>query len=373
MIRRQLLRFVDVLDWPLIGLWALLALVSALNMYSVAFDFPGRFDSHARNLLMCLGMAWVVAQVKPQWLMRIALPVYVIGVVMLLLVALFGETRNGSTRWLNIGITSIQPSEIAKISTPLMLAWFVHQKEGVLTLQDWAVAVVILVIPFGLIVMQPDLGTSLLVFSSGFFVLYFAGLSWRLLWVPTVLLVLIIVGLVIWGDDMCQPGVDWHLLRSYQKDRVCTLLDPGRDPLGKGFHTIQSMIAVGSGGALGKGWMQGTQTHLEFVPERTTDFIFAGFAEEVGLVGVTFLLLLYALITLRGLWIASHSKLLFGRFLVGSLSLMLFVYMFVNLGMVNGLLPVVGLPLPWMSYGGTAMLTLGMALGMMSSISRSSS
>ena len=257
-----------------------------------------------------------------------------------------------------------------KITVPMMLAWYFHRNEGKFRLIDFFVALVLLLIPFILIVKQPDLGTALLVFMSGFFVIYFAGLSFKLL-IPLALAGVVgLSTLVYFETDICQPGVDWVVLHEYQKNRVCTLLDPGSDPLGKGFHTIQSMIAIGSGGVYGKGYMEGTQTHLDFIPERTTDFVFAVYAEEFGLYGGILLLVLYFLLIGRGLVITAGATTQFGRLLGGALAMMFFVYVFVNIGMVTGILPVVGVPLPFMSYGGTALLTLGVACGLLMSISK---
>jgi rod shape determining protein RodA len=253
---------------------------------------------------------------------------------------------------------------------PLMLAWWFQRREGRVRLPDFAVAFALLAIPVGLIVKQPDLGTAVLVFSAGFYVIFFAGLSWRLI-VPVLIVgALAIAAIVLSQDRICQPDVTWPLLRDYQKHRVCTLLDPTTDPLGKGFHIIQGMIAIGSGGIEGKGFMKGTQTHLEFIPERTTDFIFAAFAEEFGLMGVGALLLGFSFLILRGLLIAAEAPSTFTRLLAGAITLSFFTYAFVNMGMVSGILPVVGVPLPFISYGGTALVTLGMACGMLMSIHR---
>jgi len=298
------------------------------------------------------------------------LPFYAVGIVLLLGVEFAGETSKGATRWLNLGFTRIQPSEMMKIAVPMMLAWYFQRHEGQVRIRDFLVAALMLAAPFGLIVLQPDLGTALLVFGAGFFVIYFAGLSFKLL-VPAVLIGVIGIGtLVYYEDQLCEPDVNWVVLHDYQKHRVCTLLNPSSDPLGKGFHTIQSMIAVGSGGVYGKGYMKGTQTHLDFIPERTTDFIFAVYAEEFGLYGGIAILVLYGLLMARGLTIASRATSQFGRLLAGSLTMMLFIYVFVNVGMVTGILPVVGVPLPFMSYGGTALFTMGIAFGIMMSISR---
>jgi rod shape determining protein RodA len=296
-------------------------------------------------------------------------PVYTLGIALLIATALFGITRKGATRWLNIGMV-IQPSEILKIATPLMLAWWFGKREGQLRVLDFVVAGVLLAIPVGLVVRQPDLGTAILVFSSGFYVIFFAGLSWRLI-APALLAGLIgIAALMLSADRICETGVKWPLLRDYQKNRVCTLLDPTKDPLGKGFHTLQGMIAIGSGGIEGKGFMKGTQTHLEFIPERTTDFIFAGFAEEFGLFGAVALIASLVFLIFRGLWIAAEAATLAARLLAGAVSLSFFTYAFVNMGMVSGILPVVGVPLPFISYGGTAMVTLGLGLGILMSIAR---
>jgi rod shape determining protein RodA len=314
---------------------------------------------------------WLAAQVPPQRLMALAVPIYTIGIALLIATAIFGLTRKGATRWLNVGVMVIQPSEILKLATPLMLAWWFQRCEGKLRAPEWAVALAILLTPFLLVARQPDLGTSLLILSAGLYVLFFAGLSWKLI-VPVVVLGgMGIVALIVSEPTICQPGVDWPLLKEYQQHRVCTLLDPAKDPLGKGFHILQGMIAIGSGGLTGKGFMQGTQTHLEFIPERTTDFIFAAFSEEFGLLGTLGLLLAFTFFLFRGLMIAAEAPTLFARLLAGSITLSIFTYVFVNMGMVSGILPVVGIPLPFVSYGGTAMVTLGLAIGMLMSIARS--
>jgi len=236
---------------------------------------------------------------------------------------------------------------------------------------DFAVAGLLLAVPVALILKQPDLGTSLLVLSAGLFVIFFAGLSWKLILPPFILVAIGIVVLVTMEHDWCAPGVDWKVLHEYQRQRVCTLLDPTKDPLGKGFHIIQGMIAIGSGGIWGKGFMQGTQTHLEFIPERTTDFIFAAFSEEFGFVGVLTLLAGFLFLIVRGLIISLEAPSLFARLLGGAVTMSIFVYAFVNMGMVSGILPVVGVPLPFVSYGGTAMVTMGVGLGILMSIAKS--
>ena len=357
-------------DLPFVGIIVFMCLLGLVNMYSVGFDHGTRFIEHGRNMMLGAMILFVVAQVPPQRLMALAVPLYTVGVVLLVATALFGITKKGATRWLNIGIV-IQPSELIKIATPLMLAWWFQRREGQLRGLDYAAAGGLLLLPVGLVLKQPDLGTSLLVLSGGLYVIFFAGLSWRLI-LPVLIAGLVGISLIVgYQDTLCEPGHDWVVLHGYQKQRVCTLLNPTADPLGKGFHIIQGMIAIGSGGITGKGFMQGTQTHLEFIPERTTDFAFAGYAEEHGLIGALVLMGGFLALIFRGLYIASQAPTLFSRLLAGSLALSFFTYAFVNLGMVSGILPVVGVPLPFVSYGGTAMVTLGLALGLLLSISRS--
>ncbi len=357
-------------DGPLLVAVILLAVAGLLTMYSVGFDHGTRFVDHGRNMLIAGTLLFVVAQIPPQRLLALAPPLYALGVALLIATALFGVTKKGATRWLNIGVTQIQPSEILKIATPLMLAWWFQRREGQLRLLDFVVAAGLLLLPVGLIFKQPDLGTAILVLSAGLFVIFFAGLSWRLI-APVMLLGVVAIGALVWfGDALCQPDVDWHGMKEYQKTRVCTLLDPTKDPLGKGFHILQGMIAIGSGGVWGKGFMKGTQTHLEFIPERTTDFIFAAFSEEFGLVGCIVLLLCFTFLIVRGLMIAAQAPTVFGRLMAGAITLSFFTYVFVNMGMVSGILPVVGVPLPFISYGGTAMVTLGLGLGILMSIAK---
>jgi len=308
--------------------------------------------------------------VPPQRLMSFAVPLYVLGVTLLIAVAIFGITKKGAKRWINVGVV-IQPSEILKIAVPLMLAWWFQKREGQLRPLDFLVAGALLLLPVGLIIKQPDLGTALLVLAAGMSVIFFAGLSWKLIVPPVLLGLLAVLLLIIFESDLCASGVRWPLLHDYQQQRICTLLDPWRDPLGKGFHIIQGMIAIGSGGVLGKGYMQGTQTHLEFIPERTTDFIFAAYSEEFGLLGNLILLGAFLFLVLRCLAIAMEAPTLFARLLAGAITMIFFTYAFVNMGMVSGILPVVGVPLPFISYGGTAMVTLGLGLGMLMSIAKS--
>ncbi len=287
--------------------------------------------------------------------MQFAVPVYTLGLLLLLGVALFGVVVNGSRRWLELGVTRIQPSELMRLAVPMMLAWYFHYKQETLAGRDFAIAFLLLLLPVGFIAKQPDLGTALLITASGFYVLYLAGLSWK-----------VMVGAAA-AVAAALPLAWNYLLHDYQRQRVLTLIDPSSDPLGAGYHIIQSTIAVGSGGVAGKGWMMGTQTHLDFLPERSTDFIFAVFSEEFGLLGNLALVVLYAAIIGRGLILASSAPSLFGRLLSGSLVLTFFTYAFVNMGMVSGILPVVGVPLPLVSYGGTSMVTVMLGFGIVMS------
>lgn len=356
-IRDFLRRFVAPIDPPLMTIMVLLIAFGLVVLASAASDSPGRMTSQVINFCVALVVMRVVAQVPPQTLMRLALPAYVGGVVLLVAVALFGEVSKGARRWLDIGVTRIQPSEVMKIAMPLMLAWYFHKREAAMKLRDYFVAAVLLVGPVALIAKQPDLGTAMLVLAAGFYVIFLAGLSWKL-----------IFGLLV--AALASMPLVWSMLHDYQRNRILTLIDPEQDPLGKGFHIIQSTIAVGSGGLAGKGWMHGTQAHLEFLPERHTDFIFAVLSEEFGLIGNSLLMTLYALLIGRGLMIAAHAPTFFSRLLAGSITLTLFTYAFVNMGMVSGLLPVVGVPLPFISYGGTALVTLFLGIGILMSISR---
>ena len=366
---RRALPLFEGFDGPLAFAVFLLASAGLLIMYSSGYDHGTRFVDHGRNMLIAGTIMFVVAQIPPQRLMTLAVPLYLFGVTLLIAVAVFGITKKGARRWLNVGVV-IQPSEILKIAMPLMLAWWFQKREGQLRPLDFLVAGLLLVVPVGLIMKQPDLGTSLLVLAAGLAVIFFAGLSWKLI-VPPVLLGLLGIFLVVWFEpQLCADGVRWPVLHDYQQQRICTLLDPSRDPLGKGFHIIQGMIAIGSGGVFGKGFMAGTQTHLEFIPERTTDFIFAAFSEEFGLIGTLGLISGFIFLILRGLAIAMDAPTLFSRLLAGAVTMIFFTYAFVNMGMVSGILPVVGVPLPFISYGGTAMVTLGLAVGILMSIAK---
>lgn len=363
--RRWLRYLLAPLDGPLTLLLLILVGYATVVMVSAS---PERLGMLALNTGVAFVVMWVAARTPPSRMMSAALPLYVVGVLLLIAVALFGDVSKGARRWLNIGVTRIQPSELLKIAVPLTLAWYFQSREGMLRAKDFFIAAGLLLLPVGLIAKQPDLGTAILVAAAGFYVLFFAGLAWRLI-LPVALVGIVGIGAIVaMGDTICQPGVEWPGLREYQKHRVCTLLDPTSDPLGKGFHIIQSTIAIGSGGVFGKGWLQGTQSQLEFLPERHTDFIFAVFSEEFGLVGVALLLVIYLYIISRCLFISMQAQNSFERLLGGALTLTFFVYVFVNMGMVSGILPVVGVPLPLVSYGGTSMVTLMAGFGVLMSI-----
>jgi len=348
-------RLVEHIDGPLLVITLILMAFGLATIFSATYDANNRAVSQLLNMGVGLVGMWAVAQLPPQKLMRFAVPLYVVGVIMLILVYVIGIKVNGARRWLPLGFTRVQPAEILKIAMPLMLAWYFHKYEAVLRWRHYLVAGLLLLVPFGLIAKQPDLGTAILVGAAGFYVIFFAGLPWK-----------VIVGMVV-AAGSAAPFV-WTVLHDYQRKRILTLIDPTTDPLGSGYHIIQSTIAIGSGGAFGKGWLMGTQTHLEFIPERHTDFIFAVFSEERGLLGNSILLVLYLMLIARGLMITANASTLFARVLGGSITLSFFTYVFVNMGMVSGILPVVGVPLPFMSYGGTALVTLFIALGILMSI-----
>jgi len=356
-------------DGPLALAVGILAVAGLLTMYSSGYGDGQRFWDQLRNMMLAAIIMFCVAQIPPQRLMTFAMPLYTVGLALLVAVALFGLTKKGAQRWLNVGVV-IQPSEILKIAMPLALSWWFQKREGQLRPLDFLVASLLLFIPVALIMRQPDLGTAILVLSAGLFVIFFAGLSWWLI-VPPVLIGLVSVTLlVVFEPTLCAEGFHWPLLHDYQQQRICTLLDPGRDPLGKGFHIIQGMIAIGSGGFWGKGFGQGTQAHLDFIPESTTDFVFAAYSEEFGLFGNLLLIGGFIFLVLRGLTIAQQGPTLFARLLAGSITLIFFTYAFVNMGMVSGILPVVGVPLPFISYGGTAMVTLGFGIGILMSVAK---
>jgi rod shape determining protein RodA len=356
-LRRIFQRLGEGIDGPLLVLTLTLSALGLAALFSASYETPARVVSQVLNLAVALAAMWLIAQFSPQTLMRFAVPAYAIGLALLVAVALAGDVVNGARRWLHVGVTRFQPSEMMKLAVPMMLAWYFHKHESALKFRDFALGAIILAVPLGLIARQPDLGTAALVGATGFYVIFFAGIHWKVL---------------AWGAALggaCMIPL-WGMLHDYQRRRILTLLDPTTDPLGAGYHIIQSTIAVGSGGLAGKGWLNGTQAHLEFIPERHTDFIFAVFSEEFGLIGNTVLLILYALLVGRGLMIAANAPTVFARLLAGSIALMFFTYAFVNMGMVSGVLPVVGVPLPFLSYGGTALLTLFIGTGILMGVHR---
>jgi len=345
-------RYID--GFLLVGILTLMS-VGLIVLYSATGTNINKVSHQMVNILVALVVMWSVANIPLQQIRRLALPMYMIGLVLLIGVALFGEISNGARRWLDVGVTKIQPSELMKIAIPLMMAWYFDKHEITLRLRDYIGANILLMLPVFLILKQPDLGTALLIAASGFYVLFLAGLSWR-----------IIVGLGIAAASSLP--VFWSIMHDYQRQRIMTLLDPSQDPLGAGYHTIQSSIAIGSGGMIGKGWQKGTQTQLDFLPEQSTDFIFAVFSEEFGLIGNTLLLLLYLAVIGRCMVITSNASTQFTRLIAGSITLTFSTYIFVNMGMVSGILPVVGVPLPLISYGGTSMVTMLLGFGILMSI-----
>ncbi|HEX5364572.1 MAG TPA: rod shape-determining protein RodA [Gallionella sp.] len=348
-------RFIAHIDPPLMLGLGLLMLTSLVVLYSADDGHWGQPLKQLLNIMVGLFCMWVVANLPLHYLMRTAVPVYVLGMVLLIGVALFGEISHGARRWLNLGIITIQPSELMKIGVPLMMAWYFEKNEATLTGKNFFIAALLLLVPVGLIARQPDLGTAILISASGFYVLFLAGLSWR-----------VMGGMAV--AVLASTPFMWAMLHDYQRHRIEMLLDPSKDALGKGYHTIQGMIAVGSGGVFGKGYLEGTQTHLDFLPERTTDFIFAVFSEEFGLIGNLMLIGMFLLVIGRGFIITANASTYFTRLMAGSITLTFATYAFVNMGMVSGILPVVGVPLPMVSYGGTSMLTLLLGFGMLMSI-----
>ncbi|AJQ98313.1 RodA family rod shape-determining protein [Hafnia paralvei ATCC 29927] len=329
---------------------------SAFVMWSASGQDVDMMERKIGQIFMGLCVMLVMAQIPPRVYESWAPYLYVFCVILLILVDAFGQISKGAQRWLDLGFVRFQPSEIAKIAVPLMVARFINRDVCPPSLKNTGIALILIFMPTLLVAAQPDLGTSILVAASGLFILFLAGLSWRLILVAVVLVAAFIP--ILW----------FFLMHDYQQARVMMLLDPESDPLGAGYHIIQSKIAIGSGGFGGKGWLHGTQSQLEFLPERHTDFIFAVLAEELGLVGVLVLLGLYLLTIMRGLMIAAKAQTTFGRVMVGGLMLILFVYVFVNIGMVSGILPVVGVPLPLVSYGGSALIVLMAGFGIVMSI-----
>ncbi len=351
-------RLTDNIDPFLFAVVATITALGLLVLFSAANEMMSRVTSQSQKVVVAVIIMFFIANLSPQFIARFAVPIYIFGILLLVGVAVGGEVIKGARRWLKIpGIGNIQPSEIMKIAVPLILAWYFDRHEGAITWKNFAVASLLVAIPFALIVRQPDLGTALLVGACGFYILFLAGLDWR-----------IIMGGSALASAIFAAAWQFSWLHDYQKERILTVFDPQLDKQDAGWHTIQAAIAIGSGGLFGKGWLKGSQTHLEFLPEKHTDFIFAVYGEEFGLLGGLVLIFLYMLLIGRCMFIAIRATSLFGRLLAGSLTLMFFTYAFVNIGMVTGMLPVVGVPLPFVSFGGTALMTLFIAVGLLMSI-----
>ncbi len=344
------------IDGPLMAAVMLLVVAGMVTLYSASNQSFDRMENKLFNLGVAFAVMWIAANIPIAQLMRLAMPAYLAALVLLVAVALFGDVRNGARRWLDLGFISLQPSELMKLALPLALAWYFDRYESSLRLRNYAIAALLFILPVALIARQPDLGTALLIAASGCYVLFLAGLPWKVIF-------------ALAGLGVAALPLLWSVMHDYQRTRVMILLDPAQDPLGAGYHTIQSTIAVGSGGWFGKGWLQGTQTHLDFLPERTTDFIFAVYSEEFGLFGNALLLLMFLLVIGRGLVITLNAPTLFARLVGGSIAMTFFTYAFVNIGMVAGILPVVGVPLPLISYGGTALVSVFFGFGLLMSIS----
>jgi rod shape determining protein RodA len=344
------------MDWPLLIGLIILSAIGLVVLYSASGASMDKVVSQGIRLCVAFGVMFFLAQVPPHHIARWAPWIYGAGVLMLIAVLIMGTTGKGAQRWLDLGLFRFQPSEIMKLAVPMMIAWYLADNTLPPSRKALSVTALIIFVPVGLIVQQPDLGTALLIAMAGIFALLLSGISWRL-----------VSGLTLLGAA-CAPLLWFFGMHDYQRQRVLTFLNPESDPLGTGYHIIQSKIAIGSGGLYGKGWLNGTQSQLEFLPERSTDFIFAVFAEEFGFFGVIVLLSIYLYIIARCLYIATQAQDTFTRLLAGSLALTFFVYLVVNIGMVSGMLPVVGVPLPLVSYGGTSMVTLMAAFGILMSI-----
>jgi len=344
------------IDFPLFIALLVLLTIGVFVLYSATGKNMAVVNRQLIHIVIATVAMLAIAQIQPRTIQFWAPWLFLLGIVLLVIVLLVGDIGKGAQRWLNLGFFRFQPSEILKLALPMMLAWYISELSLPPTGKRILTAVFLLTVPTLLVAKQPDLGTALLIASSGFFVLLLAGLKWRT--IISVVIIIIASAPLIWS----------YVLHDYQRGRILTLLNPGNDPLGSGYHIIQSTIAIGSGSLYGKGWLNGTQSHLDFLPERSTDFIFAVFSEEFGFIGCMLLLLLYLYIIGRCLVIANQAQDTFSRLLAGSLTLTFFVYIFVNIGMVSGILPVVGVPLPLISYGGTSIVTLMMAFGILMSI-----
>ncbi len=353
-LARDIIRFLH-LDVVLFLLLIVLISVGLVILYSAGGESQALLSNQGIRLAVAMAGMLVIAQIPPAVLRRWSPWLYLVGLCFLLAVLLAGEMGKGAQRWLDLGFIRFQPSEMMKLAVPMMVAWYFADRPLPPRVHELLVSGLLVIVPMLMIAKQPDLGTALLVGSAGIFAIFFSGIRWRIL-----------IGLG--AAAVALAPVLWHFMHEYQRQRVLTLLSPESDPLGAGYHIIQSKIAIGSGGIYGKGWLNGTQSQLDFLPERSTDFIFAVFGEEFGLLGAVLLIMLYVAIIFRGLYIAVYAQDTFSRLLAGSLSLTFFVYLFVNTGMVIGLLPVVGVPLPLVSYGGTSLVTLMAAFGMLMSI-----
>mgnify|MGYP005993957873 CR=1 FL=1 len=342
-------------DWPLLLGLMLLTGTSLIILWSAGGEDPQLLINQSIRSVVAFTILIVLAQIRPESWFRWSPVIYGLGLILLLLVLLVGYTGKGAQRWLDLGFMRFQPSEIMKLGVPMMVAWVLARKSLPPSFLNLLAALVILFLPAMLILKQPDLGTTIMILLSGVVIVFLAGFAWRY--------IILLGALAV----MSLP-VLFQFLHPYQQKRILTLFDPWSDPLGAGYHSIQSMIAIGSGGAQGKGWLQGSQSQLEFIPERHTDFIFAVYSEEFGFVGVVMLFLLYTPITARGLYISYVTKDTYLRLLGGSISMTFIFYVFVNIGMVSGMLPVVGVPLPMISYGGTSMVTLMAGFGILMGI-----
>lgn len=335
-----------------------LAVINILVQYSANDKVLNRLATDITYLVVSFVILFIIANLNISSLKHLIILIYCVSIALLVAVLLVGTKLHGAQRWLNLGVR-IQPSELCKLSVPLMLAYYFSLKSPTVKPIDYLVGFIFILIPFALIAKQPDLGTGVLVLCSGIFILFFAGISWR-----TIIFCIIFI--------MISAPLTWHLLQDYQQHRILTLLHPQSDPLGRGYHIIQGMIAIGSGGLYGKGYLQGTQTHLDFIPEKHTDFIISVLGEEFGFIGVCVVLILYMILVLRGLKITQLANNVFSRTLAGSITLSLMLYILINMGMVAGILPVVGVPLPLISYGGTATIVLMAGIGILLAIYRQS-
>ncbi len=347
----QRLHLDKTLFFALLGL----AVISLFVVYSASAEDTSATLGHLMRLLLGFTVLFVLAQIRPEILERWSPYIFFGGMVLLIAVLAIGVIGKGAQRWLHLGVLKFQPAEVMKLAVPMMLAWYFARDNLPPSLLRLALAFLMMAVPALMIIKQPDLGTAMLVFGAGVFVMFLAGMRWRVI-------------LILFAVIAITAPFAWHHLHDYQQQRVLTLFDPEADPLGTGYHTIQSMIAVGSGGIYGKGWLNSSQAHLDYLPESSTDFIFAVFAEEFGLIGSLLLVAIYTLIVARGALIAYLAKDTYTRLLAGSLSFTFFLYFFVNIGMVTGILPIVGIPLPMMSYGGSSIVTVMAAFGILMSI-----